>query len=77
MRRIFMVLAKLIGLLQIYWGLTYVSSIALYVGQMARMESSEFGELAILMGGILCFAFLAFGMAWFLLLQSIRANQPR
>jgi len=70
MRRIFIVLAKLIGLLQIYWGLTYLSSIALFIGQMARMESSEFGQLAIQMGGILGFALLAFGMAWVLLART-------
>ena len=70
MRRIFIVLAKLIGLLQIYWGLTYLSSIALFIGQMARMESSEFGQLAIQMGGILGFALLAFGMAWLLLART-------
>lgn len=70
MRRIFIVLAKLIGLLQIYWGLTYLSSIALFIGQMARMESSEFGRLAIQMGGILGFALLAFGMAWLLLART-------
>lgn len=70
MRRIFIVLAKLIGILQIYWGLTYLSSIALFIGQMARMESSGFGQLAIQMGGILGFALLAFGMAWVLLART-------
>lgn len=70
MRRMFIVLAKLIGLLQIYWGLTYLSSIALFIGQMARMESSEFGQFAIQMGGILGFALFAFGMAWALLVRT-------
>ena len=70
MRRLFIVLAKLIGLLQIYWGLTYLSSISLFIGQMARMESSEASQIAIQIGGILGFAVLAFGMAWLLLTRT-------
>ena len=72
MRRIFIVLAKLSGLLQIYWGLTHLSSLTLFIGQMARMESSEFGHRAIQiqMGGIIGFALLAFGMAWVLLART-------
>ncbi|MDY0148968.1 MAG: hypothetical protein RBT03_02645 [Kiritimatiellia bacterium] len=70
MRRIFIVLAKLIGLLQIYWGLMYIPSIAIFIGQMVRMESSGFGQLAIQMGGILGFVFINFGMAWLLLART-------
>lgn len=84
MRRIFIVFAKLIGLLQIYWTLTYLSSIALFIGQVAKMESSELGQRAIQIGGILGFALLAFGMAWLLLARTewiadklkIQSNEP-
>ncbi|MBM4147597.1 MAG: hypothetical protein FJ224_00925 [Lentisphaerae bacterium] len=84
MRRLFVVLAKLIGLLQIYWGLTYLSSIALFIGQMPRTESCEFRPLAVQIGGIAAFALLSFGMAWALLTRTewladklkIRADDP-
>ena len=70
MRRIFIVLAKLIGLLQIYWGLTYVATITLLFGQISRMDASEAGQFFIQLVGILVYGFLAFGMAWLLLART-------
>jgi len=59
MRRLFIVLAKLIGLLQVYWGLTYLASIVLFIGQMARMAETEAGQLAFQILGILGYAALS------------------
>lgn len=70
MRRLFVVLAKVIGLLQIYWGLTYLSSVGFFVGQMARLESSEFWSLLIQAGSLAGFALLTFGVAWLLLVRT-------
>lgn len=70
MRRLFIVLAKLIGLLQVYWALTYLAHLALFLGQMSRMEPTEAGQTAIQVAGIVAFTVLAFGVAWLLLVRT-------
>jgi hypothetical protein len=70
MRKIFIVLAKLIGLLQIYWGLAYAAAITLVFGQISPMAASAGGQFFIQLVGILVSGFLAFGMAWLLLART-------
>ncbi|NQT91574.1 MAG: hypothetical protein HQ559_02350 [Lentisphaerae bacterium] len=70
MRRIFIVSGKIIGLLQIFWGLTYLSSISLFMSQMGRTEPSMARAMAIQIGGVAGYAVLAFGMAWLLLART-------
>lgn len=71
MRRIFIVLAKLIGLLQLYWGLTYLASIPVFMGQMTGIESNFGGGfLAKQVGGLLCYALISFAMAWLMLART-------
>ena len=73
MRRLFIVLAKIIGLLQIYWGLTYLSSISLFISQLAVITSTEPAQpmqYVIQSGGIVFFSLLCFGMAWLLLART-------
>jgi hypothetical protein len=64
MRRVFVVFAKLLGLLQIYWGLSYLVSITFFMRQMSDMGGfSPFFGLAL-------YCVLSFGIAWILLLRT-------
>lgn len=70
MRRIFVAAGKIIGLLQVFWALTYLASIGLVLGQMARTEPGMARAITIQLGGIVGYAVLAFGMAWLLLVRT-------
>jgi hypothetical protein len=70
MRRLFIVLAKLIGLLQVYWGISYLISIPVVYGQMAAMDSTSGFFVVNQVGGFLCYALAAFVMAWLLLART-------
>ena len=64
MRRVFVVFAKLLGLLQIYWGLSYLLSITFFMRQMPDME--EFSPFF----GFALYCVLSFGIAWILLVRT-------
>jgi len=66
----FVVAGKIIGLLQVFWAVTYLASIGLVLGQMARMEPGMARAMAIQLGGIVGYSVLAFGMAWLLLART-------
>ena len=70
MRRLFIVLAKIIGLLQVYWGLTYFFSIVIFIRGMGRMTSNGAGNYSSQIIGIILYAVLSFGMAWLLLFKA-------
>ena len=70
MRRLFIVLAKIIGLLQVYWGLTYFFSIVIFIRNMGQMASSGADSSMSQVLGILLYAVLAFGTAWLLLFKT-------
>jgi hypothetical protein len=70
MRRLFIVLAKLIGLIQIFWGVAYLASFNLMIYEIAGMESTSANQINIQMFGLLVSTLISFGMAWALLLRA-------
>jgi hypothetical protein len=68
-RRLFIVLAKLLGLMQIFWSIAYVCSLIFFLQQVATLhlqgadDGSELLQSAVVALG----AALSFGIAWLLL----------
>lgn len=70
MRRLFVVFAKLLGLLQIYWALLTFVQIGFVFTMFDHSGSNQSGQiLASLIGTFLYFA-MALGMAWLLLVRT-------
>ncbi len=80
MRKFFIAVAKVFGLLQVYYGLAYVTSIIPMIGMMTRAASdagvgvaatSFSGEsLPYTMAGLVGTLVLTFGVAWLLLFRT-------
>jgi len=80
MRKLFIVVAKVFGLLQVYYGLAYVTSIIPFFAMFARTASntgvevtstSFSGEsLPFTLVGLLATLVLTFGVAWLLLFRT-------
>ena len=68
MRRVFIVLAKLMGLLQIYWGLTFLTSVVMIFAHMPGGEGDR--EFAMQLLGVCIYGVVAFGAAWLLLART-------
>ena len=70
MKNVFVVLAKLIGLFQLYWGISYIAALSL---SLSHMKNSQFSADVSQGGGgmqvfpMLGFALLTFGLAYLLM----------
>ncbi|NCD35404.1 MAG: hypothetical protein EOL87_18625 [Spartobacteria bacterium] len=70
MRNVFMVFAKLIGLLQLYWGISYIAALSL---TFRHMQNSQLptdisqGSAGMQVLPIMGFALLTFGIAYLLM----------
>jgi len=70
MRTVFIVLARLLGLLQVYWGLAYLAPVGLRLG--LPLPPGLTGTQAMLwLAVLLVYVLLAFGMAWVLLFHTV------
>lgn len=70
MRRLFLVLAKLVGLLQVYWALVNFMQIGFILSMIGRSEPSHFVQLIPSLVGIGLYFALSLGMAWLLLART-------
>jgi len=70
MRRFFVVSAKLLGLLQVYWGVAYIGSSAIFLSQLSRMAMSERGGTLIILMGMVGLTVVHFGVAWLLIART-------
>jgi len=70
MRRLFLVLAKLVGLLQAYWALVNFMQIGFTLSMVGRSESTHFGQMVVSLVGIGMYFVLSLGMAWLLLART-------
>lgn len=70
MRRLFLVLAKLVGLLQLYWALVGFMQMATIFAVFARGESSQVNQVLISLIGVVVYFALSLGMAWLLLART-------
>ena len=70
MYKAFIVGAKLIGMLQIYWGISFLSSISLFAVRTTRMEPPGVGGVVIQVVGILGYALFVLGVAWILIFRT-------
>jgi hypothetical protein len=71
MRRLFIVLAKLVGLLQLYWALVNFMQIGATTGMLLAQTHRISSEQAIWgLSGFAVYMILSFGMAWLLLART-------
>ena len=71
MRHVFIVIAKLIGLFQIYWSLTWTCSLFMLYGQMTAIESVAMRQISMWSATVLgCATLLGFGLGWMLLVKT-------
>jgi len=80
MRKLFIAVARVFGILQVYYGLAYVTSIIPIIQMFARATSSQSEEVAVTsfsgeslpytLIGLLCTLVLTFGVAWLLLFRT-------
>lgn len=72
MRRLFLVLAKLLGLLQAYWALGWVGfvQIGVTISMVGRPESTSVGQIVLSLIGIGTYFLMSIGMAWLLLART-------
>jgi hypothetical protein len=70
MRRLFIVLAKLVGLLQLYWALVNFMQIGFTLSMVGRSESTQFGQILVSVIGLGAYFLLSLGMAWLLLART-------
>ena len=70
MRRLFIVLAKLLGLLQIYWALVYFVQLGFWLGRLVRVPSPSLGQMVLEVVGIIVYTALSIGMAWLLIAKT-------
>ena len=73
MRNLFIVLAKLAGLLQLYWGISYVAALVTTFRQMSQMHlqgTSSAGGGPMNMSPIIGFSLLTLGLAYLLMFHT-------
>lgn len=70
MRRLFVVLAKLVGLLQLYWSLINLMQIGFTLSMVGRADASEFGRVLVSLLGIVVYFALCLVMVWVLLART-------
>jgi MFS family permease len=70
MRRLFIVFAKLLGVLQIYWSIAYLSSILVFASSVAKMGDSEPWQALMHYSGFLVYAALTIVFAWLFLART-------
>lgn len=70
MRKLFLVLAKLVGLLQVYWALVNFMQIGFTLSMIGRSESTHTGQIVVSLIGIGAYFILSLGMAWLLLART-------
>lgn len=70
MRRLFLVLAKLVGLLQVYWAFVNFMQIGFAISMMIRSEPTEVGQVLSGLIGVVLYFSLSLGMAWLLLART-------
>lgn len=70
MRRLFIVLAKLFGLVQIYWTLTYFVQIGFLMGRIVRIPYPSLGQMVVEVIGVIVYTALSAGMAWLLITKT-------
>ena len=70
MRRQFLVLAKLVGLLQLYWALDNFMRIGFTLSMIGRSEPTQIGQIAVSLIGIATYFALSLGMAGLLLART-------
>lgn len=70
MKRLFLVLAKLVGLLQLYWALIIFMQIGFTLRIVGRSESTHVGQILVSLIGIGMYFALSIGMAWILLART-------
>ena len=68
MRRIFITLAKLLGLLQFCWGVSFLASVVMLIGHIPGDGNG--GQIVVQFVGVLLYGVMAFGMAWLLLART-------
>lgn len=71
MRNLFVVLAKLLGVFQVYWALTYLASISLFIGQTVTNDLTAQGMIVTQAIYICGYAVICFCMAWILMFKTI------
>ena len=70
MRNVFIVIAKLIGLLQLYWGISYIAALSLAFSHMKNSQlptDISQGSVGMQVLPMMGFALLTFGLAYLLM----------
>ena len=70
MKRIFLVVAKLVGLLQLYWTFVNFMQIGFAISMIIRSEAVEVGQAIAGVIGIALYLCLSLGMSWILLART-------
>ena len=70
MKRHFLVLAKLVGLLQVYWTLANFMQVGFTLSLLGQSSSPHHSQSVVSLIGIATYVVLSFGMAWLLLAQT-------
>ncbi|GAB6082208.1 hypothetical protein JCM30471_11220 [Desulfuromonas carbonis] len=70
MRSLFVCLAKLLGLLQVYWSLTYLTSVSAALKAMTRIPGAQGQGSAMYAVGLVVFVVASFGLAWVLMFKT-------
>ena len=70
MRQLFLVLAKLLGLLQIVWALPLLASLTMFLATMGMVSESLHQHRAAQIANTLAFSVFYLAMAWVLLFRS-------
>lgn len=70
MRRLFLVLTKLVGLLQVYWAFVNFMQIGFAISMMIHSEPTQIGQLLFGLIGVVLYFCLSLGMAWLLLART-------
>jgi hypothetical protein len=70
MRRLFIIFAKLLGLLQLYWSLVTFSQIGFGFIMLCRAEPTQAGQIRANLAGVLIYFILSLGTAWFLIFRT-------
>jgi hypothetical protein len=70
MRRLFLVMAKLVGLLQVYWAIANFMQFGYGISLMLQSEPDEIGRVISALVGVLLYLGLSVAMAWVLLVRT-------
>jgi len=81
MRQLFIVLSKIFGLLQVYYGLAYITTVIPFISQIGKMQSAadtqytlhtiSGAQHALTVGSILVMIIMIFGVAWLLIFRTV------